>query len=105
MSLRSSARRIKRLRCVNVLANHRFHQWEANLRVLDVTEMKTVPYVPWSHPFIERLIGTIRRECLDRFLFWTATDLELKLLSFRDYYNRYRTHSALEGQTPIKNPE
>ena len=84
---------------------YRFHQWEANLRVLGVTEIKTVPYVPWSHPFIERLIGTIRRECLDRFLFWTATDLELKLLSFRDYYNRYRTHSALEGQTPIKNPE
>ena len=84
---------------------YRFHQWEANLRILDVTEIKTVPYVPWSHPFIERLIGTIRRECLDRLLFWTATDLELKLLSFRDYYNRYRTHSALEGQTPIKNPE
>jgi len=42
---------------------------------------------------------------LDRLLFWTVTDLELKLLSFRDYYNRYRTHSALEGQTPIKNPE
>ena len=44
----------------------RFHQWEANLRILGVTEIKTVPYVPWSHPFIERLIGTIRRECLDR---------------------------------------
>jgi transposase InsO family protein len=84
---------------------YRFHQWEANLRILGVTEIKTVPYVPWSRPFIERLIGTIRRECLDRLLFWTATDLELKLLSFRDYYNRYRTHSALEGQTPIKHPE
>jgi putative transposase len=84
---------------------YRFHQWEANLRILGVTEIKTVPYVPSSHPFIERLIGTIRRECVDRLLFWTASDLELKLLRFRDYYNRYRTHSALEGQTPIKNPE
>jgi transposase InsO family protein len=37
---------------------YRFHQWEANLRVLEVTEIKTVPYVPLSHPFIERLIGT-----------------------------------------------
>src|SRR5207249_741867 len=55
---------------------YRFHQWEANLRILDVTEIKTVPYVPWSHPFVERLIGTIRRECLDRLLFWTAADLE-----------------------------
>ena len=58
---------------------YRFHQWEANLRILGVTEIKTVPYVPWSHPFIERLIGTIRRDCLDRLLFWTETDLELKL--------------------------
>src|SRR5690348_7004652 len=58
---------------------YRFHQWQANLRILRVTEIKTVPYVPWSHPFVERLIGTIRRECLDRLLFWTATDLEAKL--------------------------
>jgi hypothetical protein len=41
---------------------YRFHQWAANLRVLGVTEIKTVPYAPWSHPFVERLIGTIRRE-------------------------------------------
>ena len=45
---------------------YRFHQWQANLRVLEVKELKTVPYVPLSHPFVERLIGTIRRECLDR---------------------------------------
>lgn len=64
---------------------YRFQQWQANLRVLDVTEIKTVPYVPLSHPFIERLIGTIRRECLDRTLFWTALDLEAKLLDFQRY--------------------
>jgi len=40
---------------------------------------------PLSHPFIERLIGTIRRECLDRTFFWTATDLETKLLEFQRY--------------------
>ena len=62
---------------------YRFHQWQANLRVLEVTEIKTVPYVPLSHPFVERLIGTIRREYLDRMLFWTTADLETKLLDFR----------------------
>src|SRR6516162_5421014 len=41
---------------------YRFHQWLANLRGLEVTEIKTVPYVPLSHPFVERLIGTLRRE-------------------------------------------
>ena len=61
---------------------YRFHQWQANLRILDIREIKTVPYVPRSHPFIERLIGTVRRECLDRLVFWTGADLELKLVDF-----------------------
>ena len=41
-----------------------------------------MPYTPRSHPIVERLIGTVRRECLDRMLFWTATDLEQKLSEF-----------------------
>jgi transposase InsO family protein len=62
---------------------YRFHQWQANLRILEVTEIKSIPYVPLSHPFVERLIGTLRREYLDHLLFWTRTDLENKLLDFR----------------------
>ena len=42
----------------------RFHRWLANLRVLEIEEIKSAPYAPVSHPFVERLIGTIRRECL-----------------------------------------
>ena len=79
---------------------YRFGQWQANLRILEVTEIKIVPYVPLSHPFVERLIGTIRREYLDRTLFWTTADLENKLLDFQDYYNHHRTHSARAGCTP-----
>ena len=79
---------------------YRFHQWQANLRVLEVTEIKTVPYVPLSHPFVERLIGTIRRELLDRTLFWTTADLEAKLIDFQHYYNARRTHAGLEGRLP-----
>src|SRR6476620_7637402 len=84
---------------------YRFHQWEANLRILNITEIKTVPCTPWSHPFIERLIGTIRRDCLDRLLFWTAIDLEMKLNAFKDYYNGHRSHSGLKGKTPIETLE
>jgi putative transposase len=79
---------------------YRFLQWQRNLRILDVKEVKTVPYVPLSHPFVERLIGTIRRECLDRTLFWTTADLEMKLLDFQRYYNGHRTHAGLDGRTP-----
>jgi putative transposase len=79
---------------------YRFHQWQANLRILGVKDIKTVPYVPLSHPFVERLIGTIRRECLDRTLFRTAADLEMKLLDFQGYYNGHRAHAGLDGRTP-----
>jgi len=79
---------------------YRFHQWETNLRVLEITEIKTVPCVPLSHPFVERLIGTIRREYLDRSLFWTTADLEAKLIDFQHYYNGHRTHAGLEGRVP-----
>jgi len=79
---------------------YRFHQWQANLRILEVTEIKTVPDVPLSHPFVERLIGTIRRECLDHALFWTTADLEAKLQDFQDYFNHYRAHAGLGGQLP-----
>src|SRR5258705_286369 len=41
---------------------YRFHRWQANLRILEATEIKSIPYVPLSHPFVERLVGTIRRE-------------------------------------------
>ena len=79
---------------------YKFHQWQANLRILGVTEIKTVPYVPLSHPFVERLIGTLRREYLDHMLFWTSADLENKLLDFRTYYNHHRTHHSREGCAP-----
>jgi transposase InsO family protein len=79
---------------------YRFHRWLANLRLLDITEIKTIPYAPLSHPFIERLIGTVRRECLDKTLFWNERDLERKLVDFKNYYNRYRTHEALNDVTP-----
>jgi transposase InsO family protein len=79
---------------------YRFQQWKANLRVLELTEIKTVPYVPLSHPFVERLIGTLRREYLERILFWTTVDLDEKLAEFQHFYNGYRTHAGLGGTVP-----
>ena len=77
-----------------------YQQWQANLRILGADEIKTVPYTPLSHPFIERLIGTIRREYLDHILFWNAQDLVRKLEDFRHYYNTHRVHTSLDGNTP-----
>jgi len=85
---------------------YRFHQWQANLRILDVRDIKTVPYVPLSHPFIgafdrynpTRVFGPVA--ILDG-----TTDLEMKLIGFKDYFNTHRSHAALKGQTPIETPE
>ena len=77
------------------------HRWTANLRILEIDEIKTVPDVPLSHPFVERLIGTMRREFLDHVLFWNARDLERKLADFQTYYNVARSHASLEGHTPL----
>ena len=76
-----------------------FHRWKANLRILEIDEIKTVPHVPLSHPFVERLIGTARREFLDHVLFWNRGDLERKLSDFRQYYNAARVHASLAGNT------
>ena len=77
------------------------HRWAANLRILDIEEIKTVPHVPMSHPFVERLIGTTRREFLDHVPFWNSRDLEGKLAEFQAYYNAARFHASLDGHTPL----
>jgi len=80
----------------------RFHRWRANLRILEVDEIKTIPATPRSHAFVERLIGTIRREYLDRIWFWNLSDLERKLEDYKVFYNRYRCNTGLTGATPAQ---
>lgn len=79
----------------------RCYQWQANLRIMDIHEIKSVRETPWSHPFIERAMGTVRREYLDETLFWNERDLKEKLKQFQTYYNEARVHSAIGG-TPLE---
>ena len=76
-----------------------------------VDEIKSIPFVPVSHPFVERLIGTIRREFLDHVLIWNAIDLGRKLEEFRNYYNEssgspvaQRPHSGRTIWPPTARP-
>ena len=78
----------------------KFHRWRANLRILDIEEIKSVPHTPTSHPFIERIIGSVRRELLDNTLFWNANDLKNKLVEYKKYYNKFRCHSSINWNTP-----
>ena len=79
-----------------------FHRWIANLSIIDVEEIKTIPGVPTSHPFVERIIGTTRRECLNQLLFFNKYDLQRKLDFFQAYYNETRAHSSLGKKTPAE---
>ena len=78
-----------------------YHRWKANLRVLEIKEIKSLPHVPMYHPLAERLIGSVRREMLDQTPFWTASDLENKLRDYHCYYNESRAHSGRDGATPV----
>ena len=72
------------------------------MRILEIEEIKTIPSVPCSHPFIERLIGTIRREYLNHILCRNEYDLPEKLHQFQDFYNQHRSHHSLAGKTPLQ---
>ena len=58
-----------------------------------------------SDPFVERVIGTMRREFLDYVPFWNGRDLERKLAEFQRYYNAARVHASLDGHTPLTFPD
>ena len=70
----------------------RFHRWLPNPRVLEIDDIKSVVYTPLSYPFVERLIGTIRREYLDRVFVWNTVELVRKLREFAVYHNGIRCH-------------
>ena len=77
-----------------------FGQWQANLRILEIQPIRSVPNVPVSHPFAERLIGTIRRKYLDHLFYWNSRDLEGKLQEYKTYFNGSRVHQGISGDIP-----
>jgi len=78
-----------------------YHRRLANLRILEIDELKTVPYTPIFHPFVERLIGSLRRELLDQVFFWNTVDLERKLRSFQLYFN-HSEHTRRWTETRLR---
>lgn len=82
-----------------------FHRWKANLRILEIKEIKSRPCQPRSHPFVERLIGSVRRELLAKILFWTSSDLQIKLDEYQCYFNNERTHCGIDSVTPSQKAE
>ena len=74
------------------------------LRAMGIRDKPTAPASPWQNGFAERLIGSIRGECLDHVIVLGEVHLRRILRSYADYYNGFRTHRSLNKDTPNSRP-
>ena len=71
---------------------------------LGIEEVKTAPHSPWQNPFVERLVGSVRRDCLDHVIVLGEAHLGAILKSYFAYYHRARTHLSLGKDAPEPRP-
>jgi transposase InsO family protein len=74
------------------------------LRAMGIRDKPTAPASPWQNSFAERLIGSIRRECLDHIIVLGEEHLRWILKSYAAYYNGIRTHRSLNKDAPVSRP-
>jgi putative transposase len=87
-------------RCCAIEMQSTEETFSATTRDMGTEEVLTAPRSPWQNPFAERLVGTIRRECLDHVVVWNQRSLRRTLRSYFAYYQRSRTHLALAKDAP-----
>ena len=74
------------------------------LRAMGIRDKPSAPASPWQNGFAERLIGSIRRECVDHIIVLGEMHLRCVLKSYADYYNFVRTHRSLNKDAPVSRP-
>jgi len=74
------------------------------LRAMGIRDKPIAPASPWQNSFAERLIGSIRRECLDHIVVLGEAHLRRILQTYARYYNKIRTHRSLDKDAPISRP-
>ncbi len=74
------------------------------IEVMGTKEVVTAPRSPWQNAYVERVIGSIRRECLDHIVIFNERHLRRVLSSYADYYQRTRTHLSLDKDSPDSRP-
>ena len=78
------------------------HIFTSRVRATGIRDHPISPRSPWQNGIAERLIGTVRRECLDRILIFGESHLRRVLASYAVYYNQTRTHLALQKDAPLR---
>jgi transposase InsO family protein len=76
----------------------------SRIRAMGIRDKPIAPASPWQNGFAERLIGSIRRECLDHFIVLGEAHLRRILRVYAGYYNDIRTHWSLDKDAPISRP-
>ena len=73
---------------------------QRRIKSLSIDEVVTAPASPWQNAYVERLIGSIRREVLDHVIVFNEQHLKRLLSCYLDYYHQWRTHRSLDMDTP-----
>ena len=79
-------------------------EFQERIQAIGIKEVKTAPRSPWQNPFCERLIGSIRRDCLNHVVILREFHLRKILSRYFRYYHNYRTHLSLEKDAPEPRP-
>jgi transposase InsO family protein len=75
-------------------------EFTKNVKAMGITEVLSAPRSPWQRAYVERVIGTIRRECLDHVIVFNEASLYRHVRSFLAYYHASRTHLSLAKDPP-----
>ena len=76
------------------------HLFTRTLRSMGIQEVKIAPRSPWQNPYVERFVGTLRRDCLNHVLVLSEDHLRRAIRDYVDYYHDCRTHLSLEKDAP-----
>ncbi len=71
------------------------------VKALKIRQIRSAPRSPWQNPFVERVIGSIRRECTDHIIPFGQRHLLRTLREYVEYYNTSRPHQSLDRNSPI----
>jgi putative transposase len=81
--------------------DHAFAGLQATAEAMGIEEVLTAPRAPWQNPFVERFVGSARRECFDHVIVFNEAGLKRLMTLYCSYFERSRTHLSLAKDTPI----
>jgi transposase InsO family protein len=81
-----------------------FDGLKATAKAMGIEEVVTAPHAPWQNPFVERFVGSARRECFDHVIAFNEAGVRKLMRHYCSYYEKTRTHLALDKDAPVPRP-